>query len=67
MMQSLSRGQIAGIVVILLVTTSFIGAVVYGVMFGDTSAARHYSAVSPSVGGAGALPAAKPGTARPNG
>lgn len=47
-MQHLSRGQIFGIVVILLVATSFGGAVVYGVMFGDTSAAKQYSAVSPS-------------------
>lgn len=66
-MQSLSRGQIAGIVVILLVTTSFIGAVIYGVMFGDTSAGRHYSAVAPSERGAAAQQIAKPGTGKPNG
>lgn len=66
-MQRLSRGQIFGIVAILLVTTSFIGIVIYGVMFGDTAAARHYSAVSPAERGTGAPPSAKPGAAQPNG
>lgn len=46
-MQRLSRGQLFGITIVLVITTSFIAAVVYGAMFGDTQAARHYSAVAP--------------------
>ena len=46
-MQRLSRGQLFGITIVLVITTSFIAAVVYGAVFGDTQAAKHYSAVAP--------------------
>ena len=46
-MQRLSRGQLFGIAIVLVISTSFIAAVVYGAVFGDTQAAKHYSAVEP--------------------
>ncbi|WP_154653549.1 MULTISPECIES: hypothetical protein [Acidiphilium] len=46
-MQRLSRGQLFGIAIVLVISTSFIAAVVYGAVFGDTQAAKHYSAVAP--------------------
>ena len=71
-MNRLSRGQFFGVIAILLITMSFIGAALYGVMFGDTAAAKHYSAVSPSLRGPSSAsgktqPAAKSGGYSGNG
>jgi hypothetical protein len=64
-MPTLSRGQTVGIVAILLITVSFIGAAVYGVMFGDTAAAKHYSAVSPGLRSPNKAPAPSGRTRNP--